>query len=144
MQTAILKSTRKRITVWQKDGAWWDERNYGVHASQIRKDYIYKEEDLIMVPTFFTKENEETLKQIREALLTVGYAEVHNKYETFYGVSFDGWLRKGLEDLPCKYEVLTWNHWEGYPWTYFITVDIDELAGGAPSPNRGKNNNNQK
>ena len=81
---------------------------------------------------------EETLKKIRETLLSDGAAEVHNEYETFYGAGFDGWLRNGLKDLPCKFRVTSVNHWEGYPWTYIITLDIDELAGGAPCPSRGK------
>lgn len=71
--------------------------------------------------TFCTREDEQTLQEIRKALLEDGAVEVHNEYETFYGVGFDRWLKNGLKDIPCEFDVLAYNPWEGYPWTYRIT-----------------------
>ena len=70
---------------------------------------------------FYTKEDEQTLQEIRKALLEDGVVEVHNDYETFYGVGFNRWLHDGLADIPCEFEVLAYNPWEGYPWIYRIT-----------------------
>ena len=142
MDTAIIKKTGERIRVFdrrnQKTGELqFTGERYNKFSRKLEEFPITREEVLI-VPCFFTRENDETLKKIREALISVGFAEVHNEYETFYGVGFDGWLRKGIADLPCEIEVTAVNHWEGYPWTYFIACDIDELAGGAPSPKHNK------
>ena len=71
--------------------------------------------------SFYTKEDEQTLQEIRKALLEDGIVEVHNKYDTFYGVGFDKWLHDGLADIDCEFEVLAYNKWEGYPWIYRIT-----------------------
>lgn len=79
---------------------------------------------------FHTKENEETAKEIIAALKEDGEVEVHNDYETFYGVSFDGWLKKKLEGIECTIEVTSYNRWEGYPWTYHIKM------GKSPEPKK--------
>ena len=114
---------------------WIDEQireavkdEIGKHASP-RRDGI---------DSVYCKEEPRMLDLIRKILLRDGQVKVHNKYETFYGVGFDHWLREGLEDIPCTIEVISVNPWEGYPWTYRITLskDIDLLAGGAPSPKR--------
>ena len=70
----------------------------------------------------FMREEKKGLEAVREALIKDGIVEVVNEYETFYGVSFDGWLKKGLQDLDCEFEVLSYNQWEGYPWDYIITL----------------------
>ena len=136
MQTAIIKATGKRVKVYphEKSGKWAEEQVYSTHRTQVKSEWFHDAEELKMVPTFYTKESEEMLKNIRLALINEGIAEVHNEYETFYGVGFDQWLKDGLKDLNPTYEVTSYNRWEGYPWTYIITIDIDELAGGAPSP----------
>jgi hypothetical protein len=54
--------------------------------------------------SFYTKEDNKTLEAIRAALLEDGAVDVHNEYETFYGVGFDKWLRNGLADLDCPFE----------------------------------------
>ena len=136
--TAIIKATGERINVISRTndrtgitttrGERWNKNKENFEEFPITLD------EVIVVPTFYTKENEEVLKQIREALLNTGYAEVHNQYETFYGVGFDRWLREGLADLEPTYEILMVNKWEGYPWIYLINVDIDLLAGSAPHP----------
>lgn len=72
---------------------------------------------------FFMREEPAKLQEARKALLEDGQVKIHNEYETFYGVSFDRWLRKGLEDLDCTIEVMSWNKWENYPWTYRITLN---------------------
>ena len=69
----------------------------------------------------FCKEEQNKLNEIREELLAGNPVEVNNEYETFYGVGFDRWLRKGIEDIPCDIKVTSYNKWEGYPWTYIIT-----------------------
>lgn len=66
------------------------------------------------------KEEPRMMKLIRKFLIRDGKVKVHNNYETFYGVGFDRWLREGLADIPCEIEVLTYNKWEGYPWSYNI------------------------
>ena len=43
---------------------------------------------------FYIKENGCALAQIKELLLNGEEVKVHNIYETFYGISFDRWLRK--------------------------------------------------
>lgn len=53
---------------------------------------------------------------------TIYTRENPDKYETFYGVGFDRWLREGLADLPCEFEVLTWCKWYNYPWSYLIKL----------------------
>jgi hypothetical protein len=74
--------------------------------------------------SFYTKEDNKTLEAIRAALLEDGAVDVHNEYETFYGVGFDKWLRNGLADLDCTFEVKSWNHFGyGYPWHYVITLN---------------------
>lgn len=72
---------------------------------------------------FFMREEPAKLQEARKALLEDGQVEIINEYETFYGVSFDRWLRKGLEDLDCTIEVTSWNKWENYPWSYRITLN---------------------
>lgn len=71
----------------------------------------------------FMREEKDGLEATRKALLKDGVVKVVNEYETFYGVEFDGWLRKGLEDIDCTFEVTSYNHWEGYPWGYIITLN---------------------
>ena len=89
------------------------------------------------IDSVYCKEQPRMLALIRKILARDGAVKVVNQYETFYGVGFDRWLRNGLADIPCDIEVISVNPWEGYPWSYRITVkDIDELAGGAPSPKR--------
>ena len=75
------------------------------------------------VTTVCMREEQSGLEATREALLKEGVVKVVNQYETFYGVSFDGWLREGLKDLDCNIEVTSYNHWEGYPWNYTITLN---------------------
>ena len=69
----------------------------------------------------YTREEKDKLEEIRATLLAGEPVEVVNKYETFYGVSFDRWLREGIKDIQCDIKVTSWNHWEGYPWSYEIT-----------------------
>lgn len=71
----------------------------------------------------YCKEQPEKMNEIREELLAGRPVMVHNEYETIYGWGFDGWLRKGIEDIPCHIEVIDRNHFAdcGYPWTYEIT-----------------------
>lgn len=125
METAIIKKTGKRVLVYRnrETGMWQDEKVSWTHRTQVKPEWLYQEKDLQFVKRFFTKENEATLVKIREALIQDGCVEVHNEYETFYGVGFDKWLRDGIKDIPCKFEIITWNKWEGYPWTYFITIE---------------------
>jgi len=71
----------------------------------------------------YTRQEPENLEKIRKALHEDGVVEVHNQYETVYGVDFDDWLRKGLSDLDCDFKVTSWCHFEyRYPWTYIITL----------------------
>lgn len=118
MKTTVIKATGERIESFTRDnqliGSRWNP------AKEDFDEFPLDKEQVIIVPTYYTKENEETLAKVRESLQEVGYAEVHNEYETFYGVGFDRWLREGLKDLDLTIEVTLINHWEGYPWTYFI------------------------
>jgi hypothetical protein len=75
------------------------------------------------ITAVYMREEQSGLEATREALLKEGVVKVINEYETFYGVSFDGWLRQGLKDLDCNIEVTSYNHWEGYPWNYTITLN---------------------
>lgn len=74
------------------------------------------------VKKVFCREEKEAIPVIREALVSDKAVEVVNEYETFYGVGFDRWLREALEDLNPEYVVTSVNHWEGYPWSYEITL----------------------
>ena len=67
------------------------------------------------------KEEPKKLEEIRTELLAGREVKVYNEYEKVYGVGFDRWLRKGIEDIPCDIEVTSWNKWYSYPWTYIIT-----------------------
>lgn len=75
------------------------------------------------ITAVYMREEESGLEATREALLKEGIVEVVNQYETFYGVEFDGWLRKGLADLDCTFKITSYNKWEGYPWNYIITLN---------------------
>ena len=118
MKTTIIKATGERIESFTRGN-----QLIGSKWNPIKKhfdEFPLDAEQVIIVPTYYTKEDEATLAEVRESLQKVGYAEVHNKYETFYGVGFDRWLRDGLKDLDLTIEVTAVNKWEGYPWTYFI------------------------
>ena len=84
---------------------------------------VYPKDNNREVTTVCMREEQSGLEATREALLKEGVVKVVNEYETFYGVSFDGWLREGLKDIDCNFEVTSYNHWEGYPWNYTITLN---------------------
>lgn len=70
----------------------------------------------------YCRDSEEEMNALRDLLLEKKEIEVNNQYETFYGVSFDRKMRKKLEDLDCEIKVLSYNQWEGYPWSYNIKL----------------------
>ena len=70
---------------------------------------------------FYIREDNEALKEIRSLLQAGEPVEIHNTYDTFYGVDFDNWLKEGISDIACEIQVTSWNKWERYPWTYIIT-----------------------
>ena len=71
----------------------------------------------------FTRLQPEKLQEIRDELLSGKPVRVINEFETFYGCSFDRWLRNGIKDIPCDIKVISYNHFPdcGYPWEYEIT-----------------------
>lgn len=73
--------------------------------------------------SIFTRESAASLKKIRAALLKGTHVRVVNAYETFYGCSFDSWLRKGLSDLhlDLKFCGVCEYHPQGFIWSYDIT-----------------------
>ena len=85
---------------------------------------------------FYMRKNERLLGLATKALVLDGSVVIVCKYETFYGVDFDSWLRNGLKDIPCDIKVTGHNRWHGYPDEYLITFtgDFDEIAGGGPHP----------
>ena len=74
------------------------------------------------IKRFYTKENNKVLEEIRTELKNGRPVQVVNEWETFYGCSFDDWLRNGLSDINCDIKVLSFNHFPdcGYPWEYEI------------------------
>lgn len=72
----------------------------------------------------FTKQSQEGLNQIKEALLHRVQVRVHADYETLYGIGFDSWLRQGLQSINCTIEVKGYNPWYGYPDTFIVTPII--------------------
>lgn len=73
--------------------------------------------------TIHTRKEDENMVLIRTALQEDGVVEVVNEYETFYGTDFDRWLKNGLKDMDCTFEVLSWCKWYNYPWDYKITLN---------------------
>ncbi len=82
-----------------------------------------KEESLSGLKEIYCKDHPEAMEEIRKPLLEGETIRVVNQYETFYGCTFDHWLREGIKDIPCDIKVLCYNHFPdcGYPWEYEIT-----------------------
>lgn len=82
-----------------------------------------KDKSLSGLKEISCKDTKDALAEIRATLQAGEPFRVVNQYETFYGVSFDRWLREGIKDIPCDIKVLNYNHFPdcGYPWEYEIT-----------------------
>ena len=117
---ALVISTGEMVTIYREQSV--DRRGFISHRYVDWKRKEYDEKDLKFVHSVYTKDTDEGLAEIREYLLKDGAVDVHNEYETFYGVGFDRWLRKGLADIPCDIIVRDVNKWEGYPWSYDIIL----------------------
>ena len=73
----------------------------------------------------YCRDDEEALADIREFLTTRKLPiEVHNKYETFYGVGWGRWLMDGTKDIATAKVTDTWDAWGDcmpYPSTIVLT-----------------------
>lgn len=92
-------------------------------ATSIYKARQFKDGKMVELDynAIYCKDTPDALEAIRKELMERGKVEVHNNYESFYGVGFGDWLRKGIEDIPCDIEAFQEVNWLEFATRYIIT-----------------------